>query len=172
MHSSCTAATCSVTLPRNRVCGTCGGKRGAWRLLSCCHGAPAMPRDLSCCLGEPTMPIDTDTHPPAGQLYPPLRDCATAGVGVRGRCGRAGPVQGGRERRCRTQTWQWRLGRGQRERRCGANGSGAPAWRKRAWRCMEASRGGLLRRWRMRGCCLPGNSLSISRFGSSLASPL
>ena len=74
MHSSCTAYAQPRPVqpppPKPGVCGACGGKRQAWSLLSCRHGEPAMPRD-------------TDAHPPAGQLYPPRRDCATAGVDVR-----------------------------------------------------------------------------------------
>ena len=74
--ASCTAHTQPRPVrcppPKKGICGTCGGKRRAWHLLSCCHG-------------EPTRHHDTNAHPPAGQLYPLRRDCATAGVDVRGR---------------------------------------------------------------------------------------
>ena len=39
-------------------------------------------------------------------------------------------------------------------------------------RCLEASAAGLLRRWQMSGCCLPGCSSGRSRFGHSPSSPL
>ena len=65
------------------VAGSVAERDGRGALSHVCHGEPAMPRGLSWCHGEPTMPHDTDAHPPAGRLYPPRRDCATAGVDVR-----------------------------------------------------------------------------------------